>query len=142
MNVVAESANGRGINKEIMASIVINHELMPPCNTTACIAGHLLLQAGEPTIMCPLSRAADLLGLSFGYLEDQASALFFAHRWPKYKVRDRQLTKKLSRLDTIRLERIDAGKSTRIINSRIKRVIKERGELAIKRIDLLIDKGI
>lgn len=142
MNVVAEAANGRGENKQIMASIVINHELMPPCNTTACIAGHVLLKSGQPTLTCPLSRAADILGLPFGGDDDVASSLFFAHRWPKYRLRDRQLTRKLSRLDLVRESRIDTGKSTRIINSRIKRVIKERGRLAIKRIDLLINKGI
>jgi len=145
MSVVVEEAIGRGSNREISASVVLSHELLPPCGTTACIAGHVLIKSNQPTCLAPLTVAADILGLSSdGYYPEgsEASRLFLSSKWPKYSVRDHQLIKKLWRLDSIRDRRISENQSTKQINKEIKAVIKERGQLAIKRIDLLINKGI
>jgi len=146
MSVIAEKARGRGKSREIVASVVIDHELLPPCGTTACIAGWTLIKAGQESEgNSPLVRAAEILGLSTyddSHGLSEASRLFLSSRWPKYSRADGRLITKLYRLDNTRDDRLAEGKSVRLINSRIKATIKARGRLAIKRIDLLIKKGI
>src|SRR5882724_140421 len=131
MSVIAEKAK----YKEITASVILNNELLPPCGTTACIAGWVLIKSNQPFEgNSPLSRAADILGLNNESDGSDYGQLFLSSKWPKYSKRDNQLMHKLFRLDKIRDDKLINGRSTRIINSRIKRVIKERGQLAIKRI--------
>lgn len=145
ISVIIEKARSLVYNKAtanyadyITASVTLDHELLPPCKTTACIAGHVLIKSGETDVDHPLQRAAEILGLT----PYEGHSLFLSGAWPKYATRDRQLRTKLQRLSHQRSNIHVDGKSTRVINRDIKRVITERGQLAIKRIDLLIDKGI
>lgn len=141
--LIAKQKKGR-----VEALIPLVENLLPPCGTTACIAGWTLLFANKPR--GTLRTAAKLLGLQdrdgdMGewFEASQADTLFISEQWPQpFLDRDQDLQAILGELYDDRVDAEGNEKSTLAIDKKIASAIKKRGALAIKRIEHLITKGI